>query len=290
MGYYLFFESQGRNFYQLPSLESYSGSSWEGFTVSNSSDNSLEHTNDVDFQFNCLAQGGVDGLGTPFLVGYYSEYYAMLNNESPLQIIFDTIVSPISFYACNTVWTYKSIVEDGAFTRAFAEGDSMTVIIKGLDENYEEIANKELHFDLADYRSSNPTEWVVNTDWELIDLTSLGKVSGLSLKIVSTDMYTIFTNTPQYIALDKVKYGREREETTTSTTAVELSLQVYPNPFVDYILVNSPKEETYVLYNPFGQIVMYGILSMGETMVSTSSLPSGIYMMKVGNQAIKLVK
>ena len=97
-GDYLYFESQGMNFYHLPSLESYSGSSYEGFTVSNSSDNSLNYESDLNHQFNCMAQGGVDSSGAPYLVGYYSEYYAMMNGESPLQIIFDTVVTPISFY------------------------------------------------------------------------------------------------------------------------------------------------------------------------------------------------
>ena len=56
-------------FDHLPTQSSWSGTSWEGFTVSQIEVDSAN-------QFACVAKGGVDGEGTPFLVGYYSEYAA----------------------------------------------------------------------------------------------------------------------------------------------------------------------------------------------------------------------
>ena len=277
-GDYLYFTSQGMNFYHLPSLQSYGGYAWEGFTVSNSRDNNLSYSNDADYQFNCMAQGGVDSVGAPFLLGYYSEYYAGMSNESPLQIIFDTVVTPISFYACNTVWAYKSVIEDGQFSNAFAAGDSLTVVIRGLDEDYEVIPGNEVHFDLADYRSENSADWSVNTQWELVNLASLGKVSGLTIRIFTTDKDPSmgFANTPLYIAMDKVKYHRERELDTTSFEPLEMDCQVYPNPFVDYIRINLNNSSAYTIYNQVGQVVVSGQLQTGENIIETSHLSNGI--------------
>ena len=58
-------------FSHLPSGNSWSGSSWEGFTLSK------KNTNTGD-GFECVAKGGMAGEGTPFVVAYYSEYFLSL--------------------------------------------------------------------------------------------------------------------------------------------------------------------------------------------------------------------
>lgn len=65
---YTYFEVQNFMFSHLPSMNSYGGTSWEGFTVARISSDTLN-------SFGCMAQGGFDGVGKPYLVGYYSEYY-----------------------------------------------------------------------------------------------------------------------------------------------------------------------------------------------------------------------
>ena len=124
----------------------------------------------------------------------------------------------------------------------------------------------------------------------MVNLSSLGKVSGLSLKIVSSDQAYGFANTPLYIAMDKVKYHREREEIETGIQTTKLKFQVYPNPFVDYIRINVSETSSFAVYNQYGQAVLNGLLQAGENEVSTSTLPNGIYLLKCGNETIKIVK
>ena len=51
----------------LPSQDSYGGMSWEGFTISKVSQ-------DTANVFGCVANGGLAGVGTPYVIGYYSSW------------------------------------------------------------------------------------------------------------------------------------------------------------------------------------------------------------------------
>ena len=54
----------------MPSQNSYGGMSWEGFTISRVSQ-------DTANVFGCVANGGLAGVGTPYVIGYFSEWVTL---------------------------------------------------------------------------------------------------------------------------------------------------------------------------------------------------------------------
>lgn len=69
------------------------------------------------------------------------------------------------------------------------------------------------------------------------------------------------------------------------------SFDVAPNPAKDFITVRIPfdEERSYSIYDMKGNIVMSGTVSNGEKL-NVESLPSGMYLMNIGNMYIKFNK
>jgi hypothetical protein len=82
--------------------------------------------------------------------------------------------------------------------------------------------------------------------------------------------------------------------TTASETVLDdsKSISIYPNPASNYIqLKNLPSDTfTLVIYRPDGSMVLSTQLNSATTTVDISTLAKGFYLLKVNNQAIKLMK
>lgn len=273
---YGYIESQVFAFSHLPSGNSWGGASWEGFTVSKVAEKSG--------YFGCMAGGGVDGAGTPYVVGYYSDYYASSAMESPNQIIFNTgeLYDAVGMYVCNNPVSHNAIKEGDAFARQFVAGDYFVLQVEALDDSYLP-TGLTTSFYLADYRSENPAEWTLNNSWEWFDMSALGQVGGFSFSLITTDMGAWGPNTATYFAMDKLKVSVPK--TTAITDVNHLRVAVYPNPFVDYIEVTNGVDPVEI-YNLAG----VKLLSTTQSHIDTSNLPAGVYILKSGTQTIKIVK
>ena len=207
---YPYIESQVYGFSHLPSANSYSGTSWEGFTVSKATKDGEGYG-----YYSNMAKGGINGEGTPYIFAYYSEYWLINEDNEDMMssnhIIFNDGKEyyPCYVYLNNAVIGYHDVVEGSAYGRKFAKGDRFEVWIQGLDADYEATDEKVI-YRLADYTSENEADWFVNTEWAKVDLSPLGKVAGLTFTVVSTDQGAYGTNTATYFALDGL---------TVSTTA-----------------------------------------------------------------------
>ena len=209
---YEYFDTQVFSFSHLPSKKSYGGTSWEGFTVSKATQDGQGYG-----YYSNMAKGGINGMGTPYVFAYYSEFWLMSEDNEDMMssnhIIFNDGKEyyPRYVYLNNAVIGHHDVVEGSAYGRAFTKGDRFEVWIQGLDKDYEATDEKVI-YRLADYTSENPEEWFVNTEWAKVDLSPLGKVAGLTFTVVSTDQSAYGTNTATYFALDGL---------TVSTTADE---------------------------------------------------------------------
>ena len=273
---YGYIESQVFALSHLPSGNSWGGASWEGFTVSKVAE--------ASGYFGCMAGGGVDGVGTPYVVGYYSDYYASSAMESSNQIIFNTgeLYDAVGMYVCNNPISYNAIKEGDAFARQFVAGDYFVLQVEALDGSYMP-TGLTTSFYLADYRSDNPAEWTLNNSWEWFDMSSLGQVGGFSFSLITTDMGAWGPNTATYFAMDKLKVAVSK--TTGVTDVNALKVAVYPNPFVDYVEVTNAQApvEIYTLAG-------VKLLSTNASRINTSTLPAGVYVLKCGNQTVKIIK
>ena len=278
---YTYFEVQNFMFSHLPSAKNYGGTSWEGFTVARISSDTLN-------SFGCMAKGGVAGVGTPYLVGYYSEYYTWTNENgepsSNLMLFNDgSTYEAVGMYVCNDAQTYHSIQNGDAIAKKFGQGDTLVLKIHALDENWEiDDSKQDVVVYLADYRSSNESEWKVNTQWEWVDLSVLGNVSGLAFTMASSDVSYGFMNTPAYFCLDKLTVREGAGEVVAlsevSTAALEICMRA---GYIEVVNATAPIE----IYTISGMHV----LTTTAPTIYTTNWSKGVYIVKCNDRIQKIV-
>ncbi|GHU73110.1 hypothetical protein FACS189413_17140 [Bacteroidia bacterium] len=70
---------------------------------------------------------------------------------------------------------------------------------------------------------------------------------------------------------------------------ISLTASVYPNPFSDYIIVNTRENSQVVVYNLSGQAVAETTFVAGENRMNLSHLAAGAYLLKYGTHVLKLI-
>ena len=178
----------------MPSQNSYGGMSWEGFTLS-------QVSQDTANVFGCAANGGIGGEGTPYVIGYYSDWVSETQGYSSNIILFDQEYYPEYVYICQNSNTKEAITNGGIFNaRAFTEKDTLALIISGLNRNMEEEESSVYYL---------AVDGNINDGWVKVPLNVLGKTSGLSFRMTTTDMGEWGANTPMYFALDGLTVNTE---------------------------------------------------------------------------------
>lgn len=77
---------------------------------------------------------------------------------------------------------------------------------------------------------------------------------------------------------------------TTGLNRVQEEVSVYPNPFADYLVVQAKAECEAVLYDLSGRPALSVRLQNGENRIDASALPQGTYLLKWGDDVLKVVK
>ena len=177
----------------LPSAMAYGGMSWEGFTLSTVSQ-------DTACVFGCVANGGLDGIATPYVIGYYSEWVSASQGYSSNIIDFNGEYYPEYVYICQNSNTMEGITNGVFNSRPFTEEDTLTLIIQALDSTMQPTATT--HYYLA-------VDGQKNNGWVKVPLNSLGKTSRLSFSMQTTEIGEFGSNTPLYFALDGLTINTE---------------------------------------------------------------------------------
>lgn len=186
----------------MPSQNSYGGMSWEGFTLSKVS---LDTAN----VFGCVANGGIAGVGTPYVIGYFSDWVTTTTGYSSNIILFDEEYYPVHIYVCQNSNTMEAIVHGGVYNaRPFTDNDTLALIISAMDSNLKE--TNSITYYLA-------VDGDMNAGWVKVSLQSLGKTKGLSFRMTTTDMGDWGANTPMYFALDALTVNTNPATCVTNT-------------------------------------------------------------------------
>jgi hypothetical protein len=170
----------------LPSGMAYGGMSWEGFTLSTVSQ-------DTANVFGCVANGGLAGVGTPYVIGYYSEWVSASQGYSSNIIDFNEEYYPEYVYICQNSNTMEGITNGVFNSRPFTQEDTLTLIIQSLDSTMQPTATSTYYLAVDGQK---------NNTWVQVSLAGLGKTSRLSFSMTTTDMGDWGANTPMYFALD----------------------------------------------------------------------------------------
>ena len=185
-------------FSHLPSGMSYGGMSWEGFTVSTVSQ-------DTANVFGCVANGGLGGIATPYIISYYSEWVSASQGYSSNIVDFNGEYYPEYVYICQNSNTMEGITNGVFNSRPFTPADTLTLIIQALDSTMQPTATTRYYL---------AVDGTKNQSWVQVPLTSLGKTSRLSFSMTTTEIGDFGANTPMYFALDGLTINTE------STTAL----------------------------------------------------------------------
>lgn len=177
----------------LPSGMAYGGMSWEGFTLSTVSQ-------DTANVLGCIAKGGLNGEGTPYVIGYYSEWVSQSQGYSSNIIDFNGDYYPEYVYICQNSNTHKAITQGEFNARAFTQEDTLALIIQALDSDMQPTAT------MTYYLAADGEK---NEGWTKVPLHSLGKTSRLSFSMTTTDIGEWGSNTPLYFALDALTINTE---------------------------------------------------------------------------------
>ena len=177
----------------LPSEMSYGGMSWEGFTLSTVAQ-------DTANVFGCVAKGGLTGVGTPYIIGYYSEWVSSSLGYSSNIVQFNEEYYPEHVYICQNSNTYKAITQGEFNARAFTEQDTLALIIQALDSSMQPTATTTYYL---------AVDGKHNSDWVQVPLNGLGRTACLSFSMTTTDMGSWGANTPLYFALDALTVNTE---------------------------------------------------------------------------------
>ena len=109
----------------------------------------------------------------------------------------------------NSAWVVECVKNGNGAANKFKQGSWFKVIFTGTKADK---STASVEYYLADYRSENESEWTCLTDWDWIDLSSLGKVVSLSISFDGTDKSYGYLNTSTYVCIDNV--GCEKNTST----------------------------------------------------------------------------
>lgn len=196
---------------------------WYGFTVSNSSDNSNQIDAEggwVKNQWGSMAQGGVDGVGKPFLVAYadHKPDASVLQQGAKIDVEnFSAVVTldnknrykAVSTAVALSPWAYYGIAEGDDYATKFKQGDYFALQVYGVGADMKLTSAKPVTHYLVDFRNGVNT---INKNWNTLDLSSLGEVKYLLFFLETTDVNAQgYANTALYFTMDKLTVDKIEE-------------------------------------------------------------------------------
>lgn len=219
----------------LPSGNSYGGCSWEGFTAAKIASDTV-----TTYGFECAAKGGLKGVGTPYVVGYFSEYYSNNNVENipSSNIVYfgeKDNVYPTEVYITNTTYTMQYVAT------TFQATDTFSIEFRTMNLTTFKEGVEVVKLNLAVGKEAIGT-------WTKVDLSSLGSCMAISVKMTSTDAGQWGINTPTYFCMDGLQYSKTPLMTSISNVNVAKAEKIMQNGQL-VIIKNG------IRYNAAGQIV-----------------------------------
>lgn len=179
---------------------------WDGFTASRNSD--ANDYSSVGFwpthQYTAMPGGGISGLNTPYLVGYWvsTETKDILPSQASCHITYGetgAIFTPQQMYVTNTSYCYYTIKHGSPFSKKFTTGDYFKLLIYGVGQDNS--ITGPVIVNLADFTNGNST---ITKEWEYVNLEALGDVKAIYFQMESSDIGKYGINTPTYFAIDRL--------------------------------------------------------------------------------------
>lgn len=248
--------------------------SWNGFSISNVTDNT---TSGWGNQYSAFPGSGKG-----------SDNYGIYYPEGIIQGLSNAAID--SFYISNTTFAGISMRDGDAFGKQFGSiyaADGTTVDgTNGEDffrvwviaEDVSSGIKDSLEVYLADYRFPNSSDDYIVDEWIKVDVASLGLVAyTISFRFESSDMGAWGINTPTYFAIDEI-----------FTSTIEgldenqaLSIELFPNPVVDYL--NITGEAGILIITDVNGNQILSQEHYGTSKIDLTQFEAGIYFVELEN-------
>lgn len=241
---------------------------WSGWAISADT-----NTTTPGFLNQYSAISGSGALGTSaYAIGYiYDPIIIRLKNNA--------IGKPmIGMYVNNSTYTYLSVRDGDGFAKKFGgetgmDPDFLLLTIKKYSGGA--IDDDSINLYLADYRFSQPDKDYILSEWSYVDLTNLGEVDSLVLRMTSSDVGTFGMNTPAYVCIDQVS-----TDNLLSASAIDRrgkEIVIGPNPVHETLYMTVAETGIYSITSSQGTTLWSKTLEPGLHQVSVVDFPRGIY-------------
>lgn len=152
-------------------------------------------------QYNVITCGGPEGVGSPYIVGFWSSRESSgIDGRSCAILRTDgQRFNPSYVKVTNTCYAYFTMLHGDDFCKKFEKGDWMKLVAHGVT-NSETGLERTVEFYLANCTSSDASEGILNR-WERFDLSPLGNVEAIYFTLESSDSGQWGMNTPSYFAI-----------------------------------------------------------------------------------------
>jgi hypothetical protein len=249
---------------------------WGGFGYSNVTATAFNPNEFLTHHFRSVAGSVAEGSDT------YSVIYAM-GARTKIEVIHSEEGATIpGVYLTNAAYTYSSMINGDAYDDPFKQGDYYKVTFRGN-------TGTTVEYYLADYRSNDASEHYILTDWKWFDLSSLGDITSLTVSVDASRKNAYGLTTPAYLCMDN--FGAANPDATSvRNPAGDTQISIYPNPFTGYIIVNTTISGTATVYSLSGKTMLNVNIQNGSNRIETSALPKGVYVLKIGENAVRIVK
>jgi len=255
---------------ELPNFYDTQFDFWSGFAISADT-----NTTTPGFlnQYSVIAGQGASG-STSYGVGYIFD--PIIVRLQP-----NAIGKPmIGMYVNNSTYTYLSVRDGDAFAKKFGgetgkDPDFLLLTIKKYSGGA--IDDDSINIYLADYRFTDPKKDYIISEWTYVDLTTLGEVDSLIMRMTSSDVGVFGMNTPAYVCLDEV--STDNLLAASSIDSRGNKIIVGPNPSTDKVYVDIPFKGDCAFTSLMGISQWSKTLQPGHHEINVSEWPAGIYLL-----------
>ena len=192
-------------------------------------------------------------------------------------IVFNNPIG-LSINITNSTYAANSMRDGDAFAKKFtnADQDYFKLHIYGYSNG--SIADST-EFYLADFTHADSTLDYIVTDWQYVELLP-GPYDSVSFDLSSSDVGAFGMNTPAYFCIDNVG-----NFPLSSNTINQEIIKIYPNPFSDFIYINSKDSDNYTisLFNILGELIIDKKINLQQ--LNLSNLPNGQYFLKIESES-----
>ncbi|MDR1739331.1 MAG: DUF4465 domain-containing protein [Bacteroidales bacterium] len=195
---------------------------WEGFAYSNITATDFNPAQMLTQQYRSVTGMGVDSSENYAVVYVGNTYGATEINVMHKPLENDSVAG---VYLTNSAYALHSALNgDGMIGDPFKQGDFYKIIFTGKDADNATTGTVECY--LIDYRSANSNEHFALTEWKWFDLSSLGEVAKITVRVES-DRNNVYGNLfPSYFCMDNFGSSKPAEINAASVSLSEHNVSV----------------------------------------------------------------